>query len=66
MMIVFARAEKKKDASSIFSIHYVAAFAAMRVVANAARNVPAVAVPRLLNFQESVAEFMFHLFCCMK
>ncbi|GAU11034.1 hypothetical protein TSUD_113270, partial [Trifolium subterraneum] len=66
MMIVFARAAKKKDASTIFSIHYVAAFAAMRVVvANAARNVPAVVVPRLLNFQETYAEFMFHPFCCI-
>ncbi|KAK2425352.1 hypothetical protein QL285_035604 [Trifolium repens] len=66
-MIAFARLVKKKDASTLFSIHYVAAFAAMRVVvANAARNVPAVAVPRLLSFQETYAEFIFHPFCCMK
>ncbi|WJX74814.1 hypothetical protein P8452_58429 [Trifolium repens] len=66
-MIAFAHLAKKKDASILFSIHYFAPFAAMRVVvADAARNVPAVAVPRLLNFQETYAEFNFHPFCCMK
>ncbi|QCE08929.1 hypothetical protein DEO72_LG10g147 [Vigna unguiculata] len=39
--------------------HSVAAFAVMRVV-GAAQNAPAVAVPRLPNFQETFVKFMFH------
>lgn len=65
MMIVFACAVKKKEASMLVSMHSVAAFAAMRV-ASVARNAPAVAVPRLPNFQKAYAEFTFHRCCCMK
>ncbi|CAL5199850.1 unnamed protein product [Lathyrus oleraceus] len=65
-MIVFARAAKKKESYMLFSIHSVAAFAATRV-ADAAVDAPAVAVPRLLDLQDTYAKFMFHcVFACMK
>ncbi|RHN76441.1 hypothetical protein MtrunA17_Chr2g0332151 [Medicago truncatula] len=73
-MIMSAHVPKKKEDFMLFSLDSSAFFASMIVadaarnapaVAGAARNAPAVAVARLLNFQDTYTSLCFIFCCCM-